>query len=97
MGTSMGGGIGSAGGSANTEPEYRPHVVAPNPEMRRARQAFQKAAGEKRNYWREEIDQLWGEFEGTDIGASLIRLAKEMGIELGKAPGDDCDTRHNDY
>jgi len=85
VGSAIGGGLGMFGGqpgrSSIREPEYVPNVIAPNLEIRQARQDVQATFREKQAFWQEELEQ-WGMGE---ISASLVEMLRrmELGFEQG--------------
>jgi len=75
VGPAMGGGTGMPGGQSNEEP-FKPNVIAPNPEVQKARNEFQKALAEKRSFWLKEVEE-WGL---DNLSGSLIELLERMNI-----------------
>ena len=75
VGPIMGGSIGSASRSSAKEPEYKPHVTAPKPEVQQARKDLQAALADKRAFWRGEVSQLIREFGKSILTPALTAFA----------------------
>ena len=83
VGPALGGGIGSASRAPAKEPEYKPKVIAPDPEAHRQREAMREAVvqalADSVSFWAEELAKWTEEF-----GEIPMRKLKEQMEELEK-------------
>ena len=73
-----GGGIGSVNRSSGREPAYKPHVIAPKPEVERAWEDYQEAWRARQTFWQQEVDSL----KLSSLSEAFVDFLTSIEVEL---------------